>query len=776
MFGKWLKWPVWIALSMVASLPADGNDVSKVVSSDTGQLGGQVELEPLPQSRGTNSLMKHLSIAGLDDVTSARLLIHGALRDTSEESDVYEWVFFNLNGYGWVLRTRDLPLPRVRGADVKAGELGWATVRVPNVNYLRDGVNELVIWNRKKKDPERGKYLVIAYDDSDRRGHSFCRTNDQWTNRDLNGDRDGTPTGEWMIRMKLDREAERPAVGPATQIEEDDEFSWGFTHTASRVFPDRPYHGALENEWTLDAARNEYESCQFVLVPQTVDMLMTEVFAGDLAGPERAVIPRSSATVRLVRTVQIPLPSVSRNLHLPDTPGVQLLAWPDPLPEAYPIDILRGRVQAFWITIHVPSDARPGRYTGELTITSNTTGGRSGKATTVPLHLRVRSFAVPTLSRYQMVAPATPWMRQYHIVNTVYLRATPTPRIYLDREDNLRMTLERFDREFEAALNSGQTSFSLGFAMTGADNRIPESFDWRVEVEGASERRRIWVCPMDTENPDADTSQVRQSRKYFTQYLSQLYQHLEEKGWTQYCYLYGADEPHSEHWRQVLIRYFALVKQIAPKLRIMVTMYPTDRFGPNVDIACIMMNHLRADTYQLAERYEQELWCYSCGHLNRPALTIAESDLGVRMWHWLQEKWHIQRVLLWQTQVWSRSFRLPGEYSQGAGDGQIFWTRLGADGEARFFPSIRAEMLRDGIEDREYIYRLKEQTQALEVTARVDEHANLIQEARQLAVVPDELVKSQWDMTDDMAALQRRRCAIADAIERLEKVLGSARE
>ncbi len=61
-------------------------------------------------------------------------------------------------------------------------------------------------------------------------------------------------------------------------VEEEKEFVWGFTDAVHRIFPDQPYIGPLGNQWQLDAARNEYESCQLVLVPVAADLRMAEVF------------------------------------------------------------------------------------------------------------------------------------------------------------------------------------------------------------------------------------------------------------------------------------------------------------------------------------------------------------------------------------------------------------------------------------------------------------------------------------------------------------------
>lgn len=537
------------------------------------------------------------------------------------------------------------------------------------------------------------------------------------------------------------------------------DFAWGFTDAVHRVFPDERYTGPLGNPWLIDAARNEYESCQLVVIAGATDVRMAEVLVQDFEGPQAATIPASAATVRLVRTVR-----------------VNDREWPDPLPETYPIDIPKGAIQVYWITVHVPKDAKAGTYRSTIQVSSMSS--KEGGVVEFPLQLRVRDFALPTVSRYQMVAATPDLGRQYHIAHMlggVLLRPKGT-KVTLDGDDNLHLDFEVFDQNMEKQLARGVREFSVGLAYTGAGGSFPDSFDFRAHPDGrvylatddptgAPGPRRVWMCPVDEDDPDADTPDVRQARKYFTQYLSQIYQHLEAKGWTQYFSLYGADEPHPAKWTRPVTKYFALVKQIAPKLRIMITYSPTDRFGPNVDIGCIMMNPLRAETIQTARKLNQELWCYSCGDLNNPALTVPHPAINVRLWHWLQEKWQVRRTLLWQTVIGGDRFIDPGIDRRG--DGQIFWKRRN-----EFFPGIRAEMLRDGIEDREYVFRLKVLTdQLVERKSDSDSARKLLSEARQLAQVPNDLVETQFKMTGDVGKLLKRRSDIADMIERLQSAL-----
>lgn len=745
---------------------ADRTDQSVIVGFDSGRRGGQVTLHARPYPNKAVRIRKTITLDSIDHLRSAELQIFGALRAPDGEFtwDRWKWIWFSLNGHQWVRRVEDVSLHRTRG-EVDWDKVKWATVKIPNVHFLKKGVNELITWTTnpaKYGEAGRKKFLVVAVDDSDRPGHSFSLQGDKWTNEDLNGDRDGSPRGEWMIRFRLNRPSERQiqaadALGPARlrkAIKDKQDFVWGFTDALHRVFPDRPYAGPIGNAWTLDAARNEYESCQLIVTPIAVDMAMAEVHVGDfvLEPPKttdttrkKPSISSESVTVRLVRT------ALTGDVN-----------WPDPLPVAHPFDVPRGRVQSWWLTVHVPRDATPGMYTSQVTISSLSTGGREGKATRVPLRLRVRNFTLPTVSRFQTVAPVQPEMTAWKISPVSSSGGTVTPRRMLDRQGNLQLDFAEFDKKVQARLAAGQTSFSIGIPYTGAGVFIPWAFDWRVPVKGKDATRRIYVNPVAREDLDARKPENQQSRKWFEQYITQFYNHLESKNWTKHWWIYAADEPHQAEWKEPLTRYFAIIHKCAPKLRIMMTREPTDHFGPHLDIACIMMNHLRSGTHETARKLDQELWCYSCGHLNNPGLTLRESPVDIRTWFWLQEKWKIRRVLLWHSSVYGHTFVKPG--ADGRGDGQVFYFRRRAGEQDEIIPSIRAEMLRDGVEDRQYFHLLKQK--ARRAGDRIP--TSLRDRAAALSKVPDSIARTQYEMSGDVHLLLSRRVQIADVIEAID--------
>lgn len=90
------------------------------------------------------------------------------------------------------------------------------------------------------------------------------------------------------------------------------------------------------------------------------------------------------------------------------------------------------------------------------------------------------------------------------------------------------------------------------------------------------------------------------------------------------------------------------------------------------------------------------------------------------------------------------------------GDGS--WTCCGPDGTP--LPTVRLENFRDGLEDYAYV---------LELERRLKAHpgAACAAEARRLIEVPDSVMASQTQFTDDPSAVYRWRDRIADLIDAL---------
>jgi hypothetical protein len=167
-------------------------------------------------------------------------------------------------------------------------------------------------------------------------------------------------------------------------------------HYGEKVYADRPPAEADARRWAAErslrafGAPGEYEPLSLVVFPPegATGVLVT---VGDLTGPEGAKIPAAAVDVRWVKCWYDALGGYviyDRNARFY---GPELLVkdprWlvSDPqtktnsltyrgLPaepaQLQPVHLPRGFVQQAWLTVHIPDDARPGAYTGEVQVTA----------------------------------------------------------------------------------------------------------------------------------------------------------------------------------------------------------------------------------------------------------------------------------------------------------------------------------------------------------------------------------------------------------------------
>ncbi len=127
---------------------------------------------------------------------------------------------------------------------------------------------------------------------------------------------------------------------------------------------------------SLSAARNEWRSFQ-ILLQSTAEETVTSVTAGDLIGPDGAVIPASSASLYREHQLEITMAS-NRNFNFkagyyPDA----LIPFKNPEDgalltggrfKAVPFLLPAGETHGFWVDLFVPRNTRPGTYTGEYKV------------------------------------------------------------------------------------------------------------------------------------------------------------------------------------------------------------------------------------------------------------------------------------------------------------------------------------------------------------------------------------------------------------------------
>jgi hypothetical protein len=279
-------------------------------------------------------------------------------------------------------------------------------------------------------------------------------------------------------------------------------------------------------------------------------------------------------------------------------------------------------------------------------------------------------------------------------------------------------------------------------------------------------------------------------------YLRQVQEHLREKGWLDLAYVYWFDEPDKKDYEFVM-NGFRKLKSYAPDLRRMLTEQVEDELlgGPN--LWCPLTPRVSREQVEERNREGERFWWYVCTGPKAPYATLFIDHPGTEMRLWLWQTWAegVDGILVWQSNYWTSNAAYPDAnepqnpyldpmgwvsgYSTdkgtkrpwGNGDGRfIYPPEEAADGKPGApildgpVDSIRWEMLRDGIEDYEYLAILKrliEEHSAALSTAEREKYMELLE-------VPESISISLTSFTTDPAPIEEQREKIARAIVALQ--------
>jgi len=538
----------------------------------------------------------------------------------------------------------------------------------------------------------------------------------------------------------------------------------------------------------LEAARHDFEAVQLVVRSKTPLRGFTAT-ATPLVGPIGSTIPAEN--IRILRVYY-------HFVHRPtDRTGVRDY-WPDALPPLdQPIDVEAQQNQPLWVLLYVPPDAQPGDYRGTVKLTAD------GYSAEVPLELRVWDFTLPKRNHLETAyGLGVGDIFRYHQLKTeedkrkvldMYFQSFAEHRIsvydptpldpigvkFLPKEEPPRTELDfaRFDKAMAWAVEH--------FHSTG----------FRLPIRGMGGGTFHERYPPKIGEFGEDTSQYR---AMFSSYVAQLETHLREKGWLDMAYVYWFDEPAPRDY-EFVANGMRRLKDHAPGLRRMLTEEPGDNeLAGLVDIWCPVSHHYNHDEAEKRRAHNERFWWYVCTGPKAPYCTlfIDHPATELRVWHWQTWQRNIVGTLVWRSNYWTSSAAFPDEpqnpyedpmgyvsgYSTprgvkrywGNGDGRFIYPPLAAavPGKSGSEPviappvsSIRWEMIREGVEDYEYLYLLRELIRKNRDRLSEDE----LRRYEALLVVPPAITTDMTTFTTDPTPIYERRRAVAHAIEALGK-------
>jgi hypothetical protein len=268
--------------------------------------------------------------------------------------------------------------------------------------------------------------------------------------------------------------------------------------------------------------------------------------------------------------------------------------------------------------------------------------------------------------------------------------------------------------------------------------------------------------------------------------------HLEERGWLAKAYAYWYDEPQEADY-PLVIEGMELIRRGEPRLRRLLTEQFEPALAGAVDIWSPLLDYFSTSWSQARQALGEEVWWYVCTWppAPYPGNFIDHEGIEHRIRYWMAWQYGVQGDLYWSVNYWTCDGAFPPDAPQdpwtdpmaynfyqgqvgtwGNGDGRLLYPpRAFADGRTRIegpVPSLRLELIRDGIEDFEYFWLLRDTAERVEQRGLAPER---VAEARRLLDVPASLVASTSQYGADPDGLHAHRRAVAEMIEELLALL-----
>ncbi len=482
---------------------------------------------------------------------------------------------------------------------------------------------------------------------------------------------------------------------------EDNFFVWN-EDSATRVDPHfKPGASAdlVNNSITIKAAKNEFESTQFILWNLNQDNIQ------NIEIELSPFVNRNGQTVVGTQNQSVGLVDLIRGEFFD-----RIL----PLSEMeYQFSLNESRNFPLWYTVYVPKDVSSGIYHANFTITLD-----QEETHTIRLSLEVYNFALPTTHSYQtMVNPMT---SNTNLMQNFFNHKIDFGGVPFNVSFNASTMLwdfewERWDELTEYAFSQGQNQIKLGSPKGFLKQFEKFSYDYNFSL---------------------------------ITFYAKVASHLESKGWLDRAYVYYIDEPSVEECVE-FERICELIHSVDQDLRILLTTAPRDEISflyDDINIWAPIEHHL--DRYYENLKYLQskgaDIVYYPCLFPKTPYANIMVYNqlIDTKVLGWQVFYYDIDGFLYWHTAAYYHNMHGYG-YNSWL-DGWLIYPRNVSAGV--YDSSIRWEALRDGFEDIEYFYILKElnQTRPLyseEISAVLNDMKGIMKDFRTFSQDPHDYLQ-----------------------------------
>ncbi|MBE6378230.1 MAG: DUF4091 domain-containing protein [Lentisphaerae bacterium] len=511
----------------------------------------------------------------------------------------------------------------------------------------------------------------------------------------------------------------------------------------------------------VSLAGNEYEPFQVVYTPsEKLSVPQTLTYeTGDLKDKSGNIFPKENISVRRVGFVPINQKNTVEYRRIPrcfrdkfkSLPGM----WPDVLYNDCKLTVKNKENYPAYFTIHAPAGTVPGVYSGKITAKLD---GR--QVAEIPLEVEVFSFELPlkpsfkTLAQYSIAYGFDghyPETYQNFNVHEAYYRSMAKHRI-----SPMHLPPKGPPRPFDEKKIAPYIALGKELNFNAWLN-----FYWGPPVR--SEKDRAWV-------------------KEVLDYLEK--ENILKQTYTYVCEL---DEVGDAKYKDVIRRFNAIHKADPRFNKVFLTLRSSPYLWGILDVWVPTYSGEDEDEDLLQSiktvkniNPDAEMWNYG-----GPAYNIAQPGLIHRMIAWFDWKYQVDGRLYWCLNCWSKCDPYKGEAAGSvggnrAGEGMLIYPPLEKD-KLEIVDSIRYELLREGLEDYEYLKIWRDTCDKLFKTVSFStseterfELGNLCKRALELdKKINRKMLKSFHDYPTDSAYLYEVRNQLANQIMEIQKVLKS---
>lgn len=512
-------------------------------------------------------------------------------------------------------------------------------------------------------------------------------------------------------------------------------YTFWTTPPSERVFKDSVVPLETGSGVKVYAAKNEFEPFQVIVRPAASGNVTVSI--GDFGGGISAEIYQ----VKYVNITEVS-DSLGRTGPYPDP------LWP--IANSATVSVTGGQNTAFWFSVSVPPTTAAGDYTANVSI-----GGVS-----IPVVLHVFNFAIPdelhvasrmnfshqaVLEKYSVPGTGSEYwmyvdkMKQFFIDH----RLTPSSVLwsggltsggtfaepYIDYcathhfvdndgiwgfEDPAERYLDGtglMGGQFSTAFNGG-TGFST-FMAAGFRHNDPAVDQRPSSFCGISRSSSDWL-----NNPNSAYNTA------WFDYIAEMEDYLTSTGYLDEAYHYIANEPQDQADYNAVAWYSRYSHQAAPNLKLMVSEEPKPEIYANpsypnahIDIWLpVLNNYDPVVSHDRELNHDEETWVYFL-HGTRPPyfnpITLDHPGIESKLTSWFLWKYRVRGIAYYSLNDWSVNPWTDPMTDGHNGDTFMLYPPsetntaipYGSNGH-RMVPSIRFELMRDSLEDYEYLYML----------------------------------------------------------------------